>query len=47
MNDQIKDLPDFDKEEREVQRHLRKMDLVIFHLALTTIRMTKYSENPF
>jgi len=27
MNDQIKDLPDFDKVEREVQRHIRKMDL--------------------
>lgn len=27
MNDQIKDLPDFDKVEREVQRHLRKMNL--------------------
>jgi predicted nucleotidyltransferase component of viral defense system len=27
MNDQIKDLPDFDKVEREVQRHMRKMDL--------------------
>lgn len=25
MNDQIKDLPDFDKVEREVQRHLRKI----------------------
>jgi len=25
MNDQIKDLPDFDEVEREVQRHLRKM----------------------
>lgn len=27
MNDQIKDLPDFGKVEREVQRHIRKMDL--------------------
>ena len=27
MNDQIKNLPDFDKAEREVQRHLRKMNL--------------------
>lgn len=27
MNDQIKDLPDFDKVEREVQRHIRKMNL--------------------
>jgi uncharacterized protein len=27
MNDQIKDLPDFDRVEREVQRHIRKMDL--------------------
>lgn len=27
MNDQIKDLPDFDKVEREVQRHIRKMEL--------------------
>jgi len=27
MNDQIKDLPDFEKVEREVQRHLRKMNL--------------------
>jgi uncharacterized protein len=27
MNDQIKHLPDFDKVEREVQRHLRKMNL--------------------
>ncbi|MDO8898785.1 MAG: nucleotidyl transferase AbiEii/AbiGii toxin family protein, partial [Bacteroidales bacterium] len=27
MNDQIKDLPDFDKAEREVLRHLRKMNL--------------------
>jgi len=27
MNDQIKDLPDFEKVEREVQRHMRKMDL--------------------
>jgi predicted nucleotidyltransferase component of viral defense system len=27
MNDQIKDLPDFDKVEREVQRHIRKMVL--------------------
>ncbi|MCK9641204.1 MAG: nucleotidyl transferase AbiEii/AbiGii toxin family protein [Prolixibacteraceae bacterium] len=27
MNDQIRDLPDFDKVEREVQRHMRKMDL--------------------
>lgn len=27
MNDQIKDLPDFGKVEREVQRHLRKMNL--------------------
>lgn len=26
MNDQIKDLPDFDKVEREVQRHFRKME---------------------
>jgi len=25
MNEQIKDLPDFDKVEREVQRHLKKM----------------------
>ena len=27
MNDQIKDLPDFDKVKREVQRHFRKMKL--------------------
>jgi len=27
MNDQIKDLPDFDEVEREVQRHIRKMNL--------------------
>jgi len=27
MNDQIKDLPDFDQVEREVQRHIRKMNL--------------------
>lgn len=27
MNDQIKDLPDFGQVEREVQRHIRKMDL--------------------
>ena len=27
MNDQIKYLPDFDKVEREVQRHIRKMEL--------------------
>jgi len=27
MNDQIKDLPDFDQVEREVQRHIRKMEL--------------------
>lgn len=27
MNDQIKDLPDFGKVEREVQRHIRKMNL--------------------
>ncbi len=27
MNDQIKDLPDFGKVEREVQRHIRKIDL--------------------
>ncbi len=27
MNDQIKDLPDFDKVERAVQRHIRKMEL--------------------
>lgn len=27
MNDQIKDLPDFDKVEREIQRHIRKMEL--------------------
>ncbi len=27
MNDQIKDLPDFDKVEREVQRHIRKIEL--------------------
>jgi predicted nucleotidyltransferase component of viral defense system len=27
INDQIKELPDFDKVEREVQRHLRKMNL--------------------
>lgn len=27
MNDQIKDLPDFTKVEREIQRHIRKMEL--------------------
>jgi uncharacterized protein len=27
LNDQIKDLPDFDKVEREVQRHIRKLVL--------------------
>lgn len=27
MNDQIKNLPDFDQVEREVQRHIRKMEL--------------------
>lgn len=27
MNEQIKDLPDFDTVEREVQRHLKKMKL--------------------
>lgn len=27
MNEQIKDLPDFEKVEREVQRHLKKMNL--------------------
>lgn len=27
LNNQIKDLPDFDKVEREVQRHIRKMEL--------------------
>jgi len=27
MKNQIKNLPDFDKVEREVQRHIRKLDL--------------------
>jgi predicted nucleotidyltransferase component of viral defense system len=27
MNEQIKDLPDFDQVEREVQRHLKKLNL--------------------
>ena len=27
MSDQIKDLPDFDQVEREVQRHLKKLNL--------------------